>query len=75
MPRPKLLRTQKCSPVVLTRPESQEAGNRPQAVLSLYLGQRYFLYNRRGNTTGVYFPNLAEGKLCEVRCAIPPRGS
>jgi hypothetical protein len=25
-----------------------------------YLGQRYILYNRRGNTLGVYSPNLVE---------------
>jgi hypothetical protein len=25
-----------------------------------YLGQRYILYNRRGNTSGVYSPNLVE---------------
>jgi hypothetical protein len=34
-----------------------------------YLGQRYILYNLCGNTSGVYFPNLVEGKLCEVRVA------
>src|SRR5215217_1883242 len=32
-----------------------------------FLGQRYILYNRRGNTSGVYSPNLVEGKFCELR--------
>jgi len=31
-----------------------------------YHGQRYILYNRRGNTSGVYSPNLVEGEFLEV---------
>jgi hypothetical protein len=31
-----------------------------------YLGQRYILYNRRGNNSGVYSPNLVEGEFSEV---------
>jgi hypothetical protein len=32
-----------------------------------YLGQRYIVYNWHGNTSGVYSPNLVEGKFCELR--------
>jgi hypothetical protein len=28
--------------------------------LADYLGQRYILYNRRSNTSGVYSPNVLE---------------
>ena len=40
--------------------------------ISLYelvhdLGQRYILYNRRANTSGVYSPNLAEYEFCALR--------
>ena len=31
-----------------------------------YLGQRYILYNRRGNTSGVYSPNIVEAEFCEL---------
>src|SRR5215218_1469846 len=36
-------------------------------ILARYLGQRYILHNRRGNTSGVYSSNLVEGLFSEVR--------
>jgi len=37
-----------------------------------YLGQRYILYNRRGNTSGVYSLNLIEVAFCELGCIQYP---
>ena len=32
-----------------------------------YLGQRYILFNRRGNTSGAYSPNVLAGGFRELR--------